>query len=95
MPSLYAPFSIFHLLVSPSFLMCYAQCCHGNGSGVRHVHMLYYQATVLDSSICLTFIVAMAMVVMGDTCITAIHTNYVVVPEAICCCHLLLPWRWL
>ena len=33
--------------------MCYAQCCHGDGSGVRHVHMkyhghlLYYQATVL------------------------------------------------
>ena len=45
---------IFHLLVSPSFLMCYAQCCHGDGSGVRHVnnmkyhgHSLYYQATVL------------------------------------------------
>ena len=33
--------------------MCYAQCCHGNGSGVRHVHIKYhsqsryYQATVL------------------------------------------------
>ena len=27
----------------------YAQCCHGDGCGVRHVHMLYYQATVLDS----------------------------------------------
>ena len=52
--------------------MCYAQCCHGNGSGVRHVHMLYYQATVVY---CLRL--AMAMVVMGDTCITAIHTNYV------------------
>ena len=33
--------------------MCYAQCCHGDGSGVRHVHikyhgqLRYYQATVL------------------------------------------------
>ena len=33
--------------------MYYAQCCHGDGSGVRHVHikyhghLLYYQATVL------------------------------------------------
>ena len=26
---------IFHLLVSLLFLMCYAQCCHGNGSGVK------------------------------------------------------------
>ena len=44
---------LFNLLVLPSFLMCYAQCCHGDGSGVKHVHMkyhghsLYYQATVL------------------------------------------------
>ena len=52
---------IFHLLVSLSFLMCYAQCCHGNGSGVRikyHGHSLYYQATVLV--IVITLIVAMA-----------------------------------
>ena len=33
----------------------------------------------------------MAMVVMGDTCITAIHTNYVgslrLSAVVICCCH--------
>ena len=35
------------------YLLCYAQCCHGDGSGVRHVHIkyhghsLYYQATML------------------------------------------------
>ena len=52
--------------------MCYTQCCHGDGSGVRDVHMkyhghsLYYQATVF------AFIVAMAMVVMGDTCVQSI-----------------------
>ena len=22
--------------------MCYAQCCHGDGSGVRHVHIKYH-----------------------------------------------------
>ena len=38
--------------------MCYAQCCHGDGSGVRHVHMkynghsLYCQATVLEIYCC-------------------------------------------
>ena len=55
-PSLACLFSFYtipNLLVLPSFLMCYAQCCHGDGSGVRHVHikyhghLLYYQATVL------------------------------------------------
>ena len=94
--------------------MCYAQCCHGDGSGVRHVHikyhghLLYYQATVLAIVVyCLmlfTFIVAMATVVMGDTCSKYHgHTHYyqatmlVIVincPEVICCCHLLFPWRW-
>ena len=52
--------------------MCYAQCCHGDGSGVRHVHIKYhgqsryYQATVL---VIAEAIVAMTMVVMGDTCV--------------------------
>ena len=47
-----------------------------------HGHSRYYQATVLVLVIgYLTFIVAMAMVVMGDMCvqsITAIHTGYYV-----------------
>ena len=44
---------LFRIFAVASFLMCYAQCGHGDGSGVRHVHMkyhghlLYYQATVL------------------------------------------------
>ena len=68
--------------------MCYAQCCHGDGSGVRHVHMryhghsLYYQATVL--AIASKFIVAMATVVMGDTCVQSIM--------AICTTVRLLCW---
>ena len=70
------------------FLTCYAyaQCCHGDGSGVRHVHInyhghsLYYQAKFLrlvDKLMKNPFVVAMVMVVMGDMCvqsITAIHT---------------------
>ena len=67
--------------------MCYAQCCHGDSSGVRHVHMkyhghlLYYQATVLAIvNYCLRlFNIAMAMAVMGDMCvesITAIRTIF-------------------
>ena len=68
--------------------MYYAQCCHGDGSGVRHVHikyhghLLYYQATVLVY--CLTFIVAMATVVMEDTCVQNIM--------AICSIIRLLCW---
>ena len=48
-----SPFLDFSFACLASFLMCYAQCCHGDGSCVRHVHMkyhghsLYYQATVL------------------------------------------------
>ena len=69
---------IFHSLVSLSFLMCYAQCCHGNGSGVRHVHikyhghLLYYQATVLAIVIyCLRHLLLpwRPTVVMGDMCV--------------------------
>ena len=77
---------IFHLLFLPSFLMCYAQCYHGDGSGERHVHMkyhdhlLYYQAIygVGNSYLLPEAINIVAMVVMGDTCvlsITAIHTT--------------------
>ena len=57
--------------------MCYAQCCRGDGSGVRHVHMkyhghsLYYQATVL-AIVPEAIIVAMSIVVMGDTCVQSI-----------------------
>ena len=52
-------------------MLC-TQCCHGDSSGVRHVyhgHLLhYYEASKND--------VAMATVVMGDTCVqsvTAVH----------------------
>ena len=49
--SLYAP---FWNPLDFSLLMCYVQCCHGDGSGVRHVHKyhshsLYYQATFGNS----------------------------------------------
>ena len=83
--------------------MCYAQCCHGDGSGVRHVHMtyhghsLYYQATVLR--------LFKIYCCHGDgsdgrhVCAKYHgHTHYyqatIIVTEAICCCHLLLPWQW-
>ena len=57
------------------------QCCHGDGSGETcayeyHGHSLYYQATVNCLRLFKKF-VAMATVVMGDTCvqsITAIRT---------------------
>ena len=58
---------IFHLL---SFVMCYAQCCHGDGSGVRHVHIKASWPFSLLSGYCVgnsdKFIVAMAT---GDTCV--------------------------
>ena len=44
-------------------------CCHGDGSGVRHVyhgHSGYCVEAIQN------FIVAMAMVVMGDTCVQSI-----------------------
>ena len=52
--------------------MCYAQCCHSDGSGVRHGH---YQATVLAKVIyCLRLsFVAMATVVMRDMCSGHMH----------------------
>ena len=79
-PSLYAP---FWKSLDFSLLTCYAQCCHGDGSGVRHVHKyhshsLYYQATFGIVIGHLAFIVAMVMVVMvviGDTCVQS-HTHY-------------------
>ena len=46
--------------------MCYAQCCHGDGSGVRHVH----HATIRLQ--CLRLFNTMATVVMGDTCVRSI-----------------------
>ena len=52
-PSLACLFSF--LLVSLSFLVCYAQCCHGNGSGVRNVHLKYHSTIGLQCY----FIVAM------------------------------------
>ena len=51
-PSLYAPFRN-PLDFSFACFLCYAQCCHGDGSSVKHVHIeyhghsLYYQATIL------------------------------------------------
>ena len=44
--------------------MCYA-CCHGDGSGVSHVHIEY---TLSDYCVP----VAMATIVMGDTCVQSI-----------------------
>ena len=29
----------FVICLSRFFFMCYAQCCHGHGSGLRHVHI--------------------------------------------------------
>ena len=52
--------------------MCYAQCCHGGGSGVRHVHMKYPGHCGYCVEAIKNFIVAMAMVVMGDTCVQSI-----------------------
>ena len=39
-PSLYAPFwnPLDFSFACLAFFLCYAQCCHGDGSGVRHVH---------------------------------------------------------
>ena len=56
--------------------MCYAQCCHGDGSGVRHVHMKYRTTIRLlcwqSPEAIQNFIVAMATVVMGNTCVQSI-----------------------
>ena len=40
-------FGIHWIFVSPSFLMCYAQCCHGDGRGVRHVHAMHSVAMAM------------------------------------------------
>ena len=57
-------------------------CCHGDGSDGRHVcskyhgHTPYYQATMLERVInclrLLSFIVTMAMAVMGGMCVQSI-----------------------
>ena len=87
MPSLYAP-SWNSLDFSFACLAFFAQCCHGNGSGVRHVHhshSLYNKATVI-------VIVAMAMVVMGDVCSkyhgrTHYYQDTMLFVIVIYCCH--------
>ena len=64
--------------------MCYGQCCHGDGSGVRHVHIkyhghsLYYQATVL------AIVINCLRLVMGGMCVQSI--------TAICTIIRLLCW---
>ena len=57
-------------------------CCHGDGSDGKHVcskyhgHTHYYQATMLERVInclrLLSFIVTMAMAVMGGMCVQSI-----------------------
>ena len=80
------------MLVSLSFLSAYAQCCHGDVSGVRHVHSLYYQATVPEV---ITFIVAMSIVVMGGMCVQSIMaiptTTYYRLTH--CLRLFVLPWQ--
>ena len=68
---------IVHLLVSLLLLMCYAQCCHGDGSGVK---ACAYEVSWLLSGYCAsTFIVVMATVVMGDTCVQSIMAMHTIV----------------
>ena len=81
-------------------LWLFIYCYHGDGSDGRHVctqyhgHTHYYQATMLEI-VRLFVVVTMAMVVMGGMCVQSIMAVRTInVPETICCCHLLLPWRW-
>ena len=66
-----------------TYLMHYAQCCHGDGSGETCVFKVLRPYTLLKVTyvgisdyLLLSFIVTMAMVVMGDTCVYHGHMQY-------------------
>ena len=85
--------------------MRYAQCCHGDGSGVRDVHMkyhghsLYYQATIIvtEAICCHLFYHADGsdVVHVCTKCNGHMHYYQATILEIVINCYLLLlPWRW-